>query len=69
VLPVALLSSEIISAAGGFAAAMALGVFGGQALPGSIKGPDEVRRRNTAVGGSIGIGAMIGLILYSIGAR
>lgn len=68
-LPVASLSSEIISAAGGLAAAMALGVFLGQALPGSIRGSDEVRRRNTAVMGSFAIAVMTGLILYSFFAR
>jgi hypothetical protein len=69
VLPVALISSEIISAVGGVAAAMALGVFVGQALPSSIKGSDEVRRRNTAVAGSASIAFMTGLILYSFFTR
>jgi hypothetical protein len=69
VLPVALATSEIISAAGGLAAAMALGVFLGQARPSSIKGSDEVRRLNSAVGGSIGIAVMIVLILFSNGGR
>jgi hypothetical protein len=69
VLPTAFVASEIISAIGGIAAAMALGVFFGQVLPSSIKGSDEVRRRNTAVAGLIGISAMTGLILFSNGAR
>jgi hypothetical protein len=69
VLPVAYLTSELISAVGGVAAAMAIGVFLGQALPSSIKGSDEVRRRNTAVGGSITVTVMSGLILYSFFSR
>jgi len=64
-----LLSSEVISAVGGVAAAMALGVFLGQALPASIRGSDEVRRRNIAITGSIAIASMIGLILWTFGAR
>jgi hypothetical protein len=69
VLPVAFLTSELISAVGGVAAAMAIGVFLGQAVPSSIKGSDEVRRRNTAVAGSITAGVMRALILYSIFSR
>jgi hypothetical protein len=69
VLPVAFLTSELISAVGGVAAAMAIGVFLGQALPSSIKGSDEVRRRNTAVAGSIAGTVMSGLILYTLFSR
>jgi hypothetical protein len=65
VLPVAFLTSELISLVGGLAAAMALGVFGGQILPGSISGSDEARRRNTAFGGLFGVAVLIGLILFS----
>jgi hypothetical protein len=69
VLPVAFLTSELISGAGGLAAAMAIGVFGGQILPSSISGSEEKRRRNTALGGLFAIGVMIGLILFSKFAR
>jgi hypothetical protein len=69
VLPVAFVSSEFISSVGGVAAAMAIGAFLGQAQPRSIKGSDEVRRRNTAFGGLIGIVVMIGFILLSPGGR
>jgi hypothetical protein len=48
---------------------MAIGAFIGQARPGSIKGSEEVRRRNTALGGWIALVLMTGLILYSFGAR
>ncbi|OJU85665.1 MAG: hypothetical protein BGO11_01495 [Solirubrobacterales bacterium 70-9] len=68
-LPVAFLTSELVSAVGGVAAAMAIGVFLGQALPSSIKGSDEVRRRNTAVAGSLTVTAMSGLILYTFFSR
>jgi hypothetical protein len=63
VLPVAYLSSELVSSVGGIAAAMAIGVFLEQARPSSVDGEDRVRRRNTAVGGLIGMVVMIGLIL------
>jgi hypothetical protein len=63
VLPVAFASSELVSFTGGVAAAMAIGAFIGQSRPRSIAAPEEVRRRNTAVGGLIGIAVMIGLIL------
>jgi hypothetical protein len=69
VLPVAYLTSEVISGAGGLAAAMALGVFAGQILPSSISGSEARRRRNTAAGGLIAIGVMIGLFLLSNSAR
>lgn len=68
-LPVAITTSELISAVGGVAAAMALGVFFGQVLPSSIKGSDVVRRRNTALAGLFAIAAMTGLILCSNGVR
>jgi len=63
VLPVAFASSELVSYVGGVAAAMAIGAFVGQSRPRSIKASDEERRRNTAVGGLIGIAVMIGFIL------
>jgi hypothetical protein len=68
VLPVALLSSEITSAVGGIAAAMAIGGFLCQSKPSSIRGSDEERRRDTAFGGLTGMATMIGLILlFEIG--
>jgi hypothetical protein len=68
VLPAALVSSELTAAVGGFAAAMAIGGFLCQSKPSSIRGSEEERRRDTAVGGVIGMVAMIGLILlFEIG--
>jgi hypothetical protein len=63
VLPVAFTASELVSYVGGIAAAMAIGAFVGQARPRSIGASDEVRRRNTAMGGFSGIAVMIGLIV------
>jgi len=65
VLPVAFLASELTSAVGGIAAAMAIGGFLCQSKPSSISGSAEERRRDTALGGLIGMAAMIGLILLS----
>jgi hypothetical protein len=66
VLPAALLSpDQIISGAGGFAAAIAIGAFIGQALDMVRPGTDLERRRWTAAGGFIGLVMMIGLILLS----
>jgi hypothetical protein len=65
VLPVAFFNSEITSAVGGIAAAMAIGAFLCQSKPSSISGSEEERRRDTALGGLIGMAAMIGLILLS----
>ena len=64
-LPVAFLASELTSAVGGIAAAMAIGGFLCQSKPSSISGSAEERRRDTALGGLIGMAAMIGLILLS----
>jgi hypothetical protein len=63
VLPAAFVSSDLVSYVGGVAAAMAIGAFVSQARPRSITATEEVRRRNTAIGGLIGIAVMIGLIL------
>jgi hypothetical protein len=65
VLPALIVISEITADTGGIAAAMAIGAFIGQAVPGSINGSPEERRRYTAIGGFSGMAAMIGLILFS----
>jgi hypothetical protein len=66
VLPVAFFSvQELLSGAGGFAAAIAIGAFIGQARSGFSPSTDQERRRDMAVGGFIGLAALIGLILYS----
>ena len=62
-LPVAFATSQLVSFVGGVAAAMAIGAFVSQARPRSISAAEEVRRRNTAIGGLTGMAAMIGLIL------
>jgi hypothetical protein len=66
VLPVAFISvQELLAGAGGFAAAIAIGAFIGQ-VPSVIRpSTDAERRRDIAVGGFIGLGILIGLILYS----
>jgi hypothetical protein len=64
VLPVAFVTSELVSYVGGVAAAMAIGAFVSQARPKSIAATDEERRRKTAIGGLSGIAVMIGLILF-----
>jgi hypothetical protein len=70
VLPVGFLSSDsLFSGAGGFAAAIAIGVFLGQVRAVLSSTPEEMRRRETAVGGLIGFGVMIGLILLSASGR
>jgi hypothetical protein len=70
VLPLAFLSPDALFAgAGGIAAAIAIGGFAGQCLAIAKSRSDEGRRRGTAAGGFAGLVVMIGLILYSIGAR
>ncbi len=64
-LPAVILISEITSDVGGVAAALAIGAFAGQAHPSAMKGSTVQRRRYTAVGGFIGMAAMIGIILLS----
>jgi hypothetical protein len=67
VLPAALLfaTEDLISGAGGFAAAIAIGAFLGQVI--AVVGAfGNVRRREAiAVGGIIGLVTMTGLILLS----
>jgi hypothetical protein len=67
VLPVAFISlGDLASAAGGLAAAIAVGAFIGQTLTAFGPGSDRRRRRDTAVGGLFGLAVMSGLILLSI---
>jgi hypothetical protein len=67
VLPVAYLFTreDLISDAGGFAAAIAIGAFLGQAVAVASALRDERRREIIAVGGFSGLLTMIGLILLS----
>jgi hypothetical protein len=68
VLPVAFLTpAELFSAAGGLAAAIAIGAFFGQGHAVLISASEEGRRRRAAVGGLAGLIVMIGLFLYSVG--
>ena len=64
-LPALIVISEITADTGGIAAALAIGAFIGQALPGSMAASSEERRRRTALGGLSGMAVMIGLILFS----
>jgi hypothetical protein len=66
VLPVAFSSvSDLTSITGGMAAAIAIGAFIGQSL--SLVRPmtELERRRYTALGGFLGLAALIGLFLFS----
>jgi hypothetical protein len=67
VLPVLFLFTrdEVLSIAGGIAAAIAVGAFGGQAVAVLFSSSERSRRRQTAVGGLIGLLTIIGLILLS----
>jgi len=66
VLPAAFISvQELTTAVGGLAAAIAVGAFIGQALASFGPSSDRKRRRDTAVGGLLGLGLMTGLILLS----
>jgi hypothetical protein len=70
VLPVASLTSEVLfSAAGGIAAAIAIGAFIGQAWSVLASDSEQRRRRLTAGGGLAGLIAIIGLILLSANGR
>jgi hypothetical protein len=70
VLPVAFISSQnLTSLTGGLAAAIAIGAFVGQVLAVAMSSTDRARRELIAVGGLIGLLAMIGLILYSAKSR
>jgi hypothetical protein len=66
-LPVAFLISpdHLFSGAGGFAAAIAVGAFIGQARSGFQPVTEEERRRDIAVGGFLGLALLIALILFS----
>jgi hypothetical protein len=70
VLSVAFLTpQELLSGAGGFAAAIAVGAFFGQIQAIASSASDEDRRKATALGGLGGLLAIIGLILFSISSR
>jgi hypothetical protein len=71
VLPVLLLFTrdEVISLSGGVAAAIAVGAFIGQAISVLRSSPEKDRRRYTAIGGLLGLSALIGLILLSASGR
>jgi hypothetical protein len=69
-LPAAFISlGNLTSVAGGFAAAIAIGAFVGQAFTAFGTGSEKKRRRDTAVGGFFGLAAMIVLFLLSIKSR
>jgi hypothetical protein len=67
VLPAAfLISSEsLFAGAGGIAAAIAVGAFIGQSLSAFRPTTDRERRRDIAIGGFLGLAALIGLFLFS----
>jgi hypothetical protein len=70
VLPVAFLSpAGLLTGAGGFAAAIAIGAFLGQASAVLKSTSEDDRRRITAEGGLAGLIVMIGLILVSLSGR
>lgn len=68
VLPAVLISpTNLFAAAGGIAAAIAIGGFAGQAIA-IVRSVSEARRRaETAIGGFAALIVIIGLILYSKG--
>lgn len=69
-LPAVLISpTNLISGAGGLAAAIAIGAFLAQAGAVFVASSEESRRRRTAAGGLAGLVVMIGLILYSKSGR
>ena len=70
-LPAAFLFTpdELLSVAGGLAAAIAIGAFFGQVSAEFGGVSEERRRRRTVKGGLAGVGVVIGLILVSIGGR
>jgi hypothetical protein len=66
VLPTAFISFQsTTTATGGFAAAIAIGAFLGQAITAFGPESDGRRRRYIAIGGCAGFAAMIGLFLFS----
>jgi hypothetical protein len=70
VLPASFISlSNLTSIAGGFAAAIAVGAFIGQALTAFGSGSEKKRRRDTAAGGFFGLAVMIVLFLLSVKSR
>ncbi|MBS1884724.1 MAG: hypothetical protein JSS97_17385 [Actinobacteria bacterium] len=70
-LPVAFLFTPdgLLSVSGGFAAAIAIGAFFGQATAEFGAASEEARRRRTVEGGLAAVIVVIGLILVSIGWR
>jgi hypothetical protein len=70
VLPAAFFSpTSLLTGAGGFAAAIAIGAFFGQVIAMVRWDSDEGRRRRTVEGGLGGLIVIIGLILFSISTR
>ena len=59
--------SDLTSIVGGLAAAIAVGAFIGQSLTSFSPAPERRRRRDTAVGGLLGLMVMSGFILLSAG--
>jgi hypothetical protein len=62
-------STNLLTGAGGFAAAIAIGAFIGQGLDILSPSSELVRRRRTAIGGLFGMTLMIGLLLLSAKGR
>jgi hypothetical protein len=56
---------ELVSGAGGIAAAIATGAFIGQAFTGFSPASEQKRRRDIAIGGLTGFALLIGLFLWS----
>jgi len=56
---------DLLSLAGGFAAAIAIGAFLGQARSGFRQLTDLQRRRDIAIGGFFGVALLIALFLVS----
>jgi hypothetical protein len=66
VLSIALFTArDLLSGTGGFAAAVPIGAFIGQARSGFQATTEQERRRDIAIGGFIGMALLIGLILFS----
>jgi ABC-type uncharacterized transport system permease subunit len=57
--------SEFTLGAGGFAAAIAVGAFIGQVIPGLTGAPEPKLRRDTVIGGLLGMGAAAFVIFLS----
>jgi len=56
---------DLVSGAGGIAAAIAIGAFIGQAFTGFRPASEQKRRRDIAIGGLTGLALLIGLFLWS----